>query len=66
MFPAEVFNIIFAVISYKSPGLDGMPSYFVRIAAEVIAVPLSMLCSLSFLKGVLPVCIKRATDQNGK
>ena len=59
-FPAEVFSISYALIPNKSPGLDGFSSYFVKIAADVIAVPLSTLCNLSFSKEIFSECMKSA------
>ena len=39
---------MYALNPNKSPGLDGIPLHFVKVAADVIAVPFSMLCNLSF------------------
>ena len=49
--------MIYALNPNKSLYFDGIPSYSVRIAADVIAVPLSMLCNLSFSKGIFPQCM---------
>lgn len=58
--PAEMFNVIHTLNSNKSPGLDGIPAYFIKMAADVIAVPLSILCNFSFSIGVFPECMKSA------
>ena len=55
-----MFNIIHALNLNISPGLNGIPLYFARIAADVIAVPLLMPCNLSFSKRIFPECMKSA------
>ena len=44
----------------KSLWLDGISAYFIKLASDIIAVPLSILCNLSFFEGVFPNCIKNA------
>ena len=44
----------------KLPRLDGISAYFIRLASDIIANPLSILCNLSFSAGVYPNCIKNA------
>ena len=44
----------------KSPGLDGISAYYLKLASDINAVPLSILCNLSFSEGVFPNCMKKA------
>ena len=48
------------MILNKSPGLNGISAYFIKLASDSIAVPLTILCNLSFSEGVFPNCIKNA------
>ena len=57
-FPTEVVNILHVLNSNKSPVVDGISSYFVKIAADFLTI--SMLCTLSFLNGIFPECMKSA------
>ena len=59
-FPAEVFNAISSLNANKSPGLDGISTNFSKLAADIIAVPLSLSCNYSFLFGIFPDCMKVA------
>ena len=58
--PQEVFKEINSLNLNKSPGLDGITAYFIKLASDIIAVPLSILCNLSFSEGVFPNCMKNA------
>ena len=58
--PQEVFKEINSLDLNKSPGLDGISAYFIKLASDIIAVPLSILCNLSFSEGVFPNCMKNA------
>ena len=44
----------------KSSGLDGISGYFIRLARDIIAIPLSILYNLPFSEGVFPNCMKNA------
>ena len=59
--PQEVFKEINSLNLNKSPGLDGISAYFIKLASKIIAVPLSILCNLSFSEGIFPNCKKNAT-----
>ena len=58
--PQEVFKEINSLNLNKSSGLDGITAYFIKLASDIIAVPLSILCNLSFSEGVFPNCMKNA------
>ena len=58
--PQEVFKEINSLNLNKSPGLDGITAYFIKLASDIVAVPLSILCNLSFSEGVFPNCMKNA------
>ena len=58
--PQEVFEEINSLNLNKSSGLDGISAYFIKLASDIIAVPLSILCNLSFSEGVFPNCLKNA------
>ena len=40
--PQEVFKEINSLNLNKSPGLDGISAYFIKLASDIIAVPLSV------------------------
>ena len=46
--------------SYKSPGYDNIPVYFLRSVAEILAYALSILANHSFELGYFPNCLKTA------
>ena len=56
--PQEVFKEINSLNLNKSPGLDGIFAYFTELASDIIAVPLSILCNLSFSEDVFPNFMK--------
>jgi len=58
--PIEAFNKINSLNTNKSPGLDGITAYFVKIAADVITIPFSTLCNFSFSLGIFPENMKIA------
>ena len=58
--PQEVFKEINSLNLNKSPGLDGISAYFIRLVSDIIAVPLSSLCNLSFSEGVFSNSMKNA------
>ena len=58
--PLEVFKEINSLNLNKSPGLDGISAYFIKLASDNIAVPLSISCNLSFSESVFPNCVKNA------
>ena len=58
--PQEVFKEINSLNLNKSPGLDGISAYFIKLASDIIADPLSILCNLSFSEGIFPNCMKNA------
>ena len=40
--PQEVFKEINSLNLNKSPGLDGITAYFIKLASDIIAIPLSI------------------------
>ena len=58
--PQEVFKEINSLNLNKSPGLNGISAYFIKLASGIIVVPLSIFCNLSFSEGVFPNCMKNA------
>ena len=58
--PNEVFNIIASLSNFRSCGYDGVSSYFLEIAADVISNPLCYLFEHSFSLGIFPSSIKIA------
>ena len=57
---SEVYNAIMSLNTCKSPGCDNISAYFVCIAAEILAYPLSVLVNQSFEFSYLPSCLKTA------
>ena len=57
----KVFKEINSLNINKSPGLDGISACFSRLVSNIIAIPLSILCNLSFSECVFPNCTKNAT-----
>ena len=57
---SEVYNAIMSLNSYKSPGYDNIPVYFIRSVAEILAYPLSILVNHSFELGYFPNRLKTA------
>ena len=57
---SEVCNAIMSLNSYKSPGYDNIPVYFIRSVAGILAYPLSILVNHSFELGYFPNCLKTA------
>ena len=57
---SEVYNAIMSLNSYKSPGYDNIPVYFIRSVAEILAYPLLILVNHSFELGYFPNCLKTA------
>ena len=55
----EVVDLI-ASLPNKSPGHASIPLKFLKIVADIIAVPLCRIINLSFTKGVFPELIKTA------
>ena len=58
--PQKVFKEINLLNLNKSLWLDGISAYSIKLASDIIAVPLSILCNLSCFEGVFPNCIKNA------
>jgi len=56
----ETFNIIHLLNINKSCGLDGIEVKFLRIATEVLALPLTDLINCCLKHGVFPDCLKIA------
>ena len=68
-----IFIFVFSPITYfkvlqeinslknkKSCGFDNIPDYFFKVAAKVLATPLSILFNYSFRCGIFPDCLKAA------
>ena len=58
--PPEIFKGINSLNLNKSPRLHDISAYFIRLASDIIAIPLPILCDLFFSKGVFPYCMKNA------
>ena len=56
----KIFNLIRSLKDTKSCGYNNIFSYFLRIAANVLATPLSFLHNCSFQLGIFPDCLKIA------
>ena len=53
----EIVDIIVA-LKPKATGHDSIPTKFLKIVADIIAVPLCRIINLSFLKGIFPETLK--------
>lgn len=58
--PFEVMQQIHSLKNKKSCGCDNIATYFVILAANVLANPLSILLNYSFEFGIFPECLKTA------
>ena len=58
--PNEVFNIIASLSNSRSCDYDGIPSYFLKIATDVISNPLSYLFEHFSSLGMFPSSLKIA------
>ena len=58
--PNEVFNIIASLSNSRFCGYDDIPSYFLKIAADVISNPLCYLLKHSFSLGIFSSSLKIA------
>jgi len=58
--PIEVFEVIQILKSNKSSGADDISPYFVRLAANIIANPISVLINHAFELGIFPDALKTA------
>ena len=56
--PQEIFKEINSLNFSKSPALDGIPAYFIRLACNIVAIPLSTSRNLSFSEDAFPKCMK--------
>lgn len=56
--PKEVTNLIKSLNSDKATGFDDIPPYFLKVAAHVIAQPLSMIFNHCMLLGIFPNKLK--------
>ena len=52
--PDEIINLIDALDESKSPGPCPIPIRLLKISKELIAIPLSNICNLSFNEGIFP------------
>ena len=52
--PNEVFKVVRSLKDTKPCGYDNISSFFLRIAANVLATPLSFLFNCSFQLGIFP------------
>jgi len=58
--PIEVFEVIQILKSNKSSDADDISPYFVRLAANIIADPISVLINHAFELGIIPDALKIA------
>ena len=58
--PNEAFSIIASLSNSQSCGYDGIPSYYLKIAADAISNPLCYLLKHSFCFGIFPSSLKIA------
>ena len=56
----EVFNLMSGLKNTKSNGKDNISTYFLKVAAKVIAAPLARLFNYTFLLGIFPASLKSA------
>ena len=56
----EVLQEINSLKNKKSCGYDNIPVYFFKVAAKVLATPLSILFNYSLRYGIFPDCLKTA------
>ena len=56
----EIISLISALKLDKSDGHDDIPSYFLKIPAEIIAIPLAMILNLCMQFGIFPNKLKIA------
>ena len=58
--PPEIMRVIHSLKNNKSSGHDNISAYFLIVAAEVIAIPLTTLFNSTFKLGIFPSCLKIA------
>ena len=56
----EIISLISAIKLNKAEGHDDIPPYFLKIAAEIIAIPLAMILNLRMQLGIFPNKLKIA------
>ena len=56
----EIISLISALKLNKAEGHDDIPPYFLKIAVEIIAIPLAMILNLCMQFGVFPNKLKIA------
>ena len=58
--PPEILNIIRSLSSSKSCGFDNIPTFFLNLAADILAHPLALLFKSCFALGLFPDKLKIA------
>ena len=58
--PPEILNIIRSLSSSKSCGFDNIPTFFLNLAADILAHPLALLFESCFALGIFPDKLKIA------
>ena len=58
--PPEILNIIRSLSSSKSCGFDNIPTFFLNLAADILAHPLALLFEPCFALGIFPDKLKIA------
>ena len=58
--PPEIMRLIHSLKNNKSSGHDNISAYFLIVAAEVIAIPLTTLFNSAFKHCIFPSCLKIA------
>lgn len=56
----EVKSTIQNLKNSSSMGWDGISSYFLKLAADTLALPVTIICNLCFHTGVFPDALKRS------
>ena len=58
--PTEIFHQINSLKNSKSCGLDEVSSYFLKVAANILAAPISYFFNTCFTQDIFPDCLKIA------
>ena len=59
-FDFDSFDVIRSLSSSKSCGFDNIPTFFLNLAADILARPLALLFESCFALGIFPVKLKIA------
>ena len=58
--PPEILNVIRSLSLSKSCGFDNIPTFFLNLAADILAHPLALLFESCFALGIFPDKLKIA------